>query len=162
MFQSLRQNAQIYVFHKDDNPYIELGYVTGVSAPRPKFNMPTTFGTTQETVVDLSANINGQNFTYKNIQATADIADLFLDTKTVVVATSRDAMNAEISNLKQKSVDVINSVERHKQLVSSYDKIILELNPEYAEKQKQHDEINELKLQISELSNMVKTLMKGE
>lgn len=162
MFQSLRQNAQIYVFHKDDNPYIELGYVTGVSAPRPKFNMPTTFGTQQEMVVDLSANINGQNVTYKNIPATADIADSFLDTKTVVVATSRDAMNAEISNLKQKSVDVINSVERHKQLVSSYDKIILELNPEYAEKQKQHDEINELKSQISELSNLVKTLMKGE
>ena len=158
MFQSIRQNAQIYVLHKGDNPYMELGYVTGVSVPRPKYTVPATFNN-QEMVVDITANINGQNVSYKNLPANVDIADSFHNTTTVVVSMSKDAINAEINNLKQKSIDVLNSVDIHKRLIDSYDKIILDLNPEFADKQKQQDEINELKQQMSDLIKSVSALI---
>ena len=158
MFQSIRQNAQIYVLHKGDNPYMEFGYVTGVSVPRPKYTVPATFNN-QEMVVDITANINGQNVSYKNLPANVDIADSFHNTTTVVVSMSKDAINAEINNLKQKSIDVLNSVDIHKRLIDSYDKIILDLNPEFADKQKQQDEINELKQQMSDLIKSVSALI---
>ncbi len=158
MFQSIRQNAQIYVLHKGDEPYLELGYVTGVSVPRPKYTVPATFNN-QEMVVDVSANVNGQNVSYKNLPANVDIADSFLNTTNVVVSMSRDAMNAEINNLKQKSVDILNSMDNHKKLVESYEKIILDLNPEFADKQKQQDEIKELKQQMSDLIKSVSALI---
>lgn len=37
MFQSLRTNNQLYILHKDANPYIEYGPVVSVSAPKPKY-----------------------------------------------------------------------------------------------------------------------------
>ena len=137
---------------------MELGYVTGVSVPRPKYTVPATFNN-QEMVVDITANINGQNVSYKNLPANVDIADSFHNTTTVVVSMSKDAINAEINNLKQKSIDVLNSVDIHKRLIDSYDKIILDLNPEFADKQKQQDEINELKQQMSDLIKSVSALI---
>ena len=54
--------------------------------------------------------------------------------KDIVVADSREAMNSEVLSQKQKSTDVINSKGFHEKLIECYDKILLELNPEYAEK----------------------------
>ena len=44
MFQSVRPNSQIYIFHKGDSPKIEVGYVSNHPLPRPKYQLPTTFG----------------------------------------------------------------------------------------------------------------------
>lgn len=62
MFQSLRANNQLYILHKDANPYIEIGSVVSVSAPKPKYPMPTPIGQIPQTemVVDIVININGQ------------------------------------------------------------------------------------------------------
>jgi recombinational DNA repair ATPase RecF len=77
------------------------------------------------------------------------------------VSDSREAMNAEILGLKQKSVDVINSKDYHLGLISDYDRILSELNPEFAEKQAQKEEIELLKGQMSEMSRNIEELMKA-
>lgn len=45
MFQSLRTNNQLYILHKDANPFIEYGPVVSVSAPKPKYPMAPPYGT---------------------------------------------------------------------------------------------------------------------
>jgi hypothetical protein len=74
-----------------------------------------------------------------------DVADSFSDGKSIVISDSRDAMNTEILNYKQKSLDIINSIDSHKQIVVICDDILNTLNPEYAEKKQQQSEINSLK-----------------
>lgn len=44
MFQSLRTNNQLYILHKDANPFIEYGPVVSVSAPKPKYPMASPMG----------------------------------------------------------------------------------------------------------------------
>ena len=116
-------------------------------------------------VVDVVVNINGQNSTYQRLPANQDIAD-FGNTNSIVVAANRDAMNAEVASLRQKSLDIINSRDYHSELVTYYDGILQDLNPEYAEKQRQQNEIDTLKSQMmsmskdmTELINMNKELM---
>ena len=70
-------------------------------------------------------------------------------------------MNAELLSLKQKSTEVINSVNYHKDLVNKYEKILSELNPEFAEKQEQKQEIDTLKEQMAEMSRSISTLMES-
>ena len=70
-------------------------------------------------------------------------------------------MNAEILSLKQKSLDVINSVDFHRNLANSCDKILSDLNPEFAEKQAQREEIDSLKAQMSEMSKNIGDLMES-
>ena len=75
MFQSLRANNQLYILHKDANPYIEFGTIVSVSAPRPKYPVPNTFPIPPvEMVVDIVVNVNGQNNTLQGLPAGADIA----------------------------------------------------------------------------------------
>lgn len=78
MFQNLRVNSQIYLLHKDGNPYVEYGTVTNVTAPRAKYPMsPTPMGQFPqvETVVDVMVNIRGQQVPLKDLKANADVDD---------------------------------------------------------------------------------------
>lgn len=155
MFQSVRPNSQIFIFHKGDHPRLDTGYVVNQPILRAKYPVPTTFGQPKDSVVDLNVKVGSQNFNYTNIPATLDIADLYADGENIVISDSRDAMNAEIVNLKQKSIDVLDSVDYHKSFIASCDEILSSLNPELAEKQAQRKEIDELKNQMSDISKVL-------
>ena len=161
MFQSVRPNSQIFILHKGDTPNIELGTVTNQPMPRPKYQLPATFGQPQEMVVDLVVKINDRTVNYNSLPAQSDIADSSSNGENLVISDSRDAMNAEILNLKQKSTDIINSVEFHKGLLEQYDKIIAQLNPEFAEKQEQKQELDTLRAQMAEMSRSISALMES-
>lgn len=161
MFQSVRPNSQIYIFHKGDAPRVEIGYVTNQPLPRAKYQLPTTFGQPQNLVVDLVVKVNDQTYNYNGLPAQSDVADSFSNGENIVITDNKEAMNAEIVNLKQKSLDVINSKEYHENLISQYEKILADLNPEFAEKQEQKLEIDTLKLQMAEMSRSITSLMES-
>lgn len=156
MFQSLRVNSPFYILHKDSKPYIEMGSVVSVSQPIPKFMVPQTFGQPQEMVVDIAVRVNGQIVNFQKLPANQDLADT---NQFVVVSASRDAMNSEVASLKQKSIDIINSIDNHRDIISGCDIILQDLNPEYAEKQRQQIEIDSLKEQMRTMSQNMADLM---
>jgi len=162
MFQSLRPNSQIFVLHRGDNLSIESGFVSNVSIPRPKFNQQPILGKPQELVVDISVKLNSQVVNYNNLDAAADIAESYSNGENIVIATSREAMNSELSNLKQRSYDIINSMEQHKHLISEYDRVLTELNPEFAEREQQKNEIKVIKDQMSTMSQNMAALMSAQ
>ena len=152
MFQNLRTNSQIYILHKDAQPYIEYGTAVNVSAPRPKYPVNTPIGQfpQMEMVVDVTVNIGGQQTSLQGLPAGADIAD-FGQNGNIVVACSRDAMNNEISTMKQKSADILGSIDYHRGVIDTCDKMLKTLNPEFAAKQQQEQEIAGLKSQMTEM-----------
>lgn len=156
MFQSLRPNNVIYILYKDKGK-LETGSVVSVSTPTPKYPVPPMFGQPQEMVVDLVVKINNQDVTYQKLPATLEIADF--GSNNIVISDSRDAMNAEISSLKQKSYAILNSIEFHKEVIASCDRMLSEINPEFAEKQQQQSEINSLKEQMREMSRNIEALL---
>ena len=159
MFQSVRPNSQIFILHKGDTPSIEIGSVTNQPMPRPKYQLPATFGQPQEFVVDLVVKIGDRTVNYNSLPAQLDIADSSSNGENIVISDSRDAMNAEILNLKQKSTDIVNSVEFHKGLIDEYEKVLAQLNPEFAEKQEQKQELDTLRAQMAEMSRSISALM---
>ena len=156
MFQSLSHNNIVYILHKD-KAVLETGSVVSVSMPVPKYPVQPMFGQPQEMVVDLVVKINNQDITYQKLPATLDIADF--GNSSVVLSDSREAMNAEITSLKQKSMTILNSLDFHKDMIANCDRILSELNPEFAEKQQQQIEINTLKTQVGEMSKNITELM---
>lgn len=156
MFQSLRPNNQLFILHKDV-PSLEVGSIVNVSIPAPKYPVQPMFGQPQEMIVDIIARVNNQDVTYQKIPANLDIADF--GNNSIVIADNREAMNSEIMCLKQKSLDIVNSIDYHKNLITEYDKLLVDLNPEFAAKQQQQSEINILKQQVSELTGSMANLM---
>lgn len=160
MFQNLRTNQQIYILHKEAAPYIEYGAVVNVSSPKPKYPSTQPFGQFPqvEMVVDVVVNINGQNTNLQGLPAGLDIAD-FGPNGNIVVSCSREAMNNEVMMMKQKSNDILGSVDFHRNVITACDKMLTDLNPEVADKQKQEQEISTLKGQMQEMSQNMAALM---
>lgn len=156
MFQSVRINNPVYILHKDTKQF-DIGYVTNIVGPKPKYSTPLGMQNTLYTV-DISVNINGNNINYNEIPSTLDIVDFNND----IISDSKEAMNNEILNLKQKSIDIINSRKEHEDNIIFYDKVINKLNPEYAEKIQQKNEIEELKNQIAKLTDIITNNLKNK
>lgn len=161
MFQTLRVNSPIYVLHKEGTPFVETGSVVSVTNPMPKFPMPNTpmqpFGTPTEMVVDLVVSINGQQFSFQKLPSNKDVEDSAIHK--LIIATTRDAMNSEVVALKQRSIDHINSVEYHQNVILGCDKALETLNPEFAEKQRRDKEMEDLRGQVAEMSLAFRELM---
>ena len=147
-FQNLRNNHQIYILHKDAVPTLEIGKVTNVTAPIPKYGNPSMYN---DLVLDITADVNGKSTNFQKLPANNDIADFG---NNVVVAVSKDAMNSEVSSMKQRSLDILNSIEQHQSIIQGCDKILQLLNPEIAEKQRQEQENKQLREEINSLKEM--------
>lgn len=157
MFSNLRTNSQIYILHRDATPYVEIGQVISVSQPRPRYQ--NNYITPQEQVVDIVVGINGNNITLQSLPANLDVADQGTINGSLFISTSRDAMNTEINSMRQKSLDIINSIDHHKKTIQDCELLLQRLNPEFAEQKHQKQEIDMLKTQVSEMMNGMKELM---
>ena len=160
MFQSVRQNSQVYLFHKTDDPYVEIGYVSNIPVPRPKFPSPIgSLNPHQEMVVDLSVKVGNVNYNFPGIPANLEIADTFSNGENVVISLSRDAMNSELMSAKQKADDIVESYDKNKTLSVKYDALLQKINPEYAEKQEQQSKIEALSSRVDKLTEAVSRLV---
>lgn len=157
-FQNLRNNHQIYILHKDSTPTLEIGKITYVSVPTPKYGNSSMYN---DLVLDITADVEGKSTNFQKLPANSEIADFG---NNIVVAVSKEAMNSEVLSMKQRSLDILNSREQHQNIVQGCDEILQILNPEIAEKQKQElenkqlrEEINSLKEMFSEFMNKFKS-----
>ena len=158
MFSNLRNNSQIFVLHRDNTPYVEIGQVVSVSQPRPKYQN-NNFIAPQEQVVDIVANVNGNNITLQSLPANLDVADQGTINGSLFITTSKDAMNSEINSMRQKSLSIINSIDHHKKVIQDCEILLQNLNPEFAEQKQQKQEIDILNSQMSEMMSGMKELM---
>lgn len=156
MFQTLRPNNQIFILQKD-KPSLEVGTVISVSTPTPKYPVPQMYGPPQEMIVDITAKVNNQDVVYQKIPAHLEVADF--GNNTIVITDNREAMNLEVVSLKQKSQDVVNSVDYHLNMIKEYDKLLTDLNPEFAEKQAQQIRIQSLEKQVEDMTKSMTNLM---
>lgn len=147
-FQNLRNNHQIYILHKDSTPKLELGKITNISVPVPKYGNNSMYN---DLVLDITADVEGKITNFQKLPANSDIADFG---NNVVLATTKEAMNSEVMSMKQRSLDIINSVEQHQSIVQGCDEILQILNPEIAEKQRQEQENKQLREEINSLKQM--------
>ena len=162
MFQSLRPNNTIYVLHKDGVPKIQKGTVVSVTAsPKQPYQIPMIGMQTPE-LVDLVARFGDETATFEKLPATAGIADSGgngNNLEHLVISDNRESMSAEVTSIKQRNIEALNSVDFYKSVIEGCDAILMDLNPDYAEKQAQQAEINNLKTQMDELMRMNKELI---
>ena len=152
-FSNLRSGNQLYILHKDSVPTIEIGKVISISQVSPKYGNVYS----PEMVVDISANVNGQPTNFQKLPALGDIADFG---NNIVLSCNKDAMSSEVLSMKQRSVELINSVELHQNIIKGCDEILTQLNPEIKEKQRQEEENKALRDELNQLKEMFKEFLK--
>ncbi len=140
-FQNLRVNSQFYILHKDGTPYVEVGAIAGVSNPVPDGTQPVMFGQPMKMVADIAdANFPGGG--------------------NMVISGSRESMNSEVAAMRNRSAEILRSIDHHRAIVDACGKMMEILNPEFAERQRQEAENKALREEISELKAMMAELLK--
>lgn len=165
-FSSLRSSSLLYILNREGVPSVNIGTITNVSAPTPKWGA-MAFGQQPEMLVDLTVKVDDKQGSFPKVPANLDVWEYEQNgVKTpYILATSRDAINVEINNLKQQAIGILNSVEHNRQVVKACDEMLKSLNPEFAEKQRQEQEIAELKTRLdtqqSQMAELI-ALLKGK
>ena len=95
--------------------------------------------------------MNGINRPFPQLPVNKDSAE-YVNEQTII-AMSRDAMNAELNSLKNESVNAIQRGREEEAKLPVWDKLILQLNPEVAEKQRQEQEIATMKHQMATMAS---------
>jgi vacuolar-type H+-ATPase subunit I/STV1 len=69
------------------------------------------------------------------------------------ISESKEAMISEVDGLLQTSKEVLDSVDKHKAAISSYEKILKTLNPVYAKESERDSRIDNLTQQMDSMQD---------
>lgn len=160
-FQSLREGSPLYILRKNDTPTITLARAGGVKQPYADLSAQSFAPYQQPSlVVDVTAIADGgENVNFVKLPALCDIADSGAG---VVVACSRDAMCAEVENIRRISEGALATMDRHKATVAACDGILKTLRPEVAEREAKEAENAALRKELERLSRIVEGLAARE
>lgn len=153
MFSNLNQGSILYVLDTRNKLKLTTGTINTITPPRPKlatFNPMGSYGQSIETVVDITATIDGEKREFKQIPATASTANFGSDA--FMLADSRDSMLGHVNAMLQNSKSIVNSVEKHKQLIQDYQNILVELNPSLAAEANRDNAIVTLQQQMGTIT----------
>lgn len=148
MFLNLSKGSVFYGLDTRGEVKLFTASVEKVTTPLPK-NIQTTFGHMPEMFVDITAIVNGERKEFKQIPANNAIADFGQDT--FILADNKDSLVNYVSSMLQTSKNIVSSVERHKNLITQYEKVLSDLNPGSAN----DVAVKELKEQVGTLQSQL-------
>ena len=157
MFSNLSKGSVLYGLDTRGEVKLFTASVERVTPPLAK-NMQTTFGQLPELVVDITAIVNGERKEFKQVPSNNAIADFGPDT--FVLADNKDSLVNYVNATLQTSRNIVNSVDKHKKLISQYETILSELNPNPAN----DSAVRQLKEQVTALQGQLAealSLLKG-
>lgn len=157
LFKDIKQNYSVYIFDKQKVEYVQ-GKVTSVSLPR--MQMPGQMTTinqmgTTPVVVDVTIDAGGRTATYtipENLSVTY--------AGNLVLSTECEGIVREIEAMKNTAEQVLNSVERQKEIKEKATELLVELNPVYKEKKDTEERFNKIENSVSEMKNMLSSFIR--
>ena len=157
MFKSLRQGMPLYVFTKGVEPQLEICEVISRTEPvalqaNPIVNFVNgqQVFTPPKMVVDVQVRSSkGDIINYQKLPADMEIADF--GTNGTVISSSSDAIQYEVDTLRKQSLRVLESVDLHKKIVGTCDKLLSDLNPQIKQEVTRSKEIDSLKTEVKDL-----------
>lgn len=159
MFSNLAQGSILYGLETKDELKVFTAPITNVSLPRPLLTN-NTFGQLPPTVIDITATVNGEKREFKQVPGNTSIANFGSDA--FILADSKESLNSYIESMLQNSKSIVNSVEKHKALITQYEEAYKQLNPnvqigsDSTEVKALREEVGELKGQVRELIAVIK------
>lgn len=158
MFSNLSKGSVLYGLEIKDGMRFFTAPIESVSMPYPKYRNNNTFGQIPETVMDIVCTVNGERRTFQQVPSNSAIADFGNDT--FVLADGKDSLNGYVNSMLQNSRNIVNSVEKHKALISQYESVLASLNPGQANDnavKELNSKVNSLESQIAEMLSLLKS-----
>lgn len=128
LFKDIKQNYPVYILDKINLNLIE-GKVTQVSFPHidPRNN---SYNNNSPMVVDVTISDKDKTATY-TIPEHLCITDAG---NNLVLSTEKENLSREVEAMKNSALQILNSVDRQKNIIEKADVLLKELNPSFKDK----------------------------
>ena len=161
MFSALRQGSTVYILRKGEKPEIKIGTVTAVTDPVPKFGQAPIYGQQIPTTVNITVKVDDNTMTFEKLDSGVTI--MTYPNENTVVASSREAMSAEVDNMLRTSQQIVDSVPYHQSVLASCDAILRTLKEKEREEKivALEDKVTGMENTLTDIRNMLTTALSG-
>lgn len=149
MFKDIKQNYHVHILDKEHVKYMK-GKVISVSFPR----MMMMQGGAQQ-VVDVTIDCDGKTATYsipEHLSVTY--------AGNYVLSTTVEHLAKEVESMKHTAEQIINSIDKQKEIVEKSSHLLTELNPSFKEKKDIEDRFNKIETNMTEMKNMLSSFIR--
>lgn len=154
LFKELKQNYPVYILDKQNVSFTQ-GKVISVSLPRMSVGSPMMPSSSPASMlVDVTIEADGRTATYsipENLAVTY--------ANNTVLSTDREGISREVEAMRATAEQVLNSVDRQKEILEKSKTLLAELNPAYKEKKETDERFNRIEGDVSEMKGMMKDLL---
>lgn len=149
MFKDIKQNYHVHILDKNDVKYME-GKVISASFPH---MMMTQNGT--QSVVDVTIECEGKTATYsipEHLSVTY--------AGNLVLSTTKENIAKEVESMKHTAEQIIDSVDKQKEIIEKTSNLLIDLNPSFKEKKDIEDRFNKIETNMTEMKNMLSSFIR--
>ena len=157
MFQGLRDNGTIFILDKTNIvPKLSVGIIEKMSDVYSRYGTPTMPMMSQpmDGVIDFTLRIGNDPAELKKIPANQSVCSPE-GQPNIVVSDNREAILAEVSNIKRQRQEVVDAYEPSVKALAACEEMELILNPQLAKEQQRDEEINNLKDKIGGIEDSI-------
>ena len=158
MFLNLSKGNILYGLDRQNDVKWFTASIEKVTPSLPRMAQ-NTFGQIPEMTVDIIALINGERKEFKQVPSNNAIADFGPDS--IVLADNKDSLINYVNSLLLTSENIVNSADKHKELIPKYKNVLSQLNPSSSNNNDEvvkelRQEVGSLKSQLTEAIALLK------
>lgn len=149
LFKDLKSGYPVFIMHKEPEISISQAKVNG----NPTTHWPQNSGINNpmQMMVDVTLEENGITRTY----TIPDNLSITYAGNGTVLSTESDGIIRELEAMKNHSEEELSKVQKHKDIISSCDKLLAEWSPSFKEKAATEERFNKIEDSISELKDLI-------
>lgn len=151
LFKDVKQNYPVFILDKQNVKFTQ-GKVQSVSFPHMDNSAPIGMN---KTVIDVVIEADGKSATYAMPE---NLSIVYAGD--IVLSTDKDGIVREIEAMKMSAEQVLNSVDRQKEIVERSSKLLVDLNPDFKAKQENEQRLSNLENSMKELKEMMTGFIK--
>ena len=142
MFKDLKNGSLVYILNRLDKLVYKIGSVDQVK------EIPGQFPYQMNQYISIVVNVDGNSQYYEQLPSDKSITT----NGTITISCNQNDLGNEVNNIVRASMEIVN---RHESIISEGNKILKQLNPDYAKHSEQEDKIKKLEQEISEMRNLL-------
>lgn len=151
VFKDVKKDYPVYILDKNELT-ISQGKVLSIGFPRTDL-LQRTNTTLPQTVVDVTIQNGDKSATYtipENLSITY--------AGDIVLSTDRESLTHEVEALKNRAEQILDSVDKQKQILEKANELLSELNPVFKEKKETDVRFSKIEESIQEIKEMFSAL----
>ena len=151
MFSALRQNNIVYVLDKSNGLTLKTGKVISNSGAN------TMYSPVPQTLVNLTIEVEGETKEFNNVPAMESLVNY--NNGSLLIIDNKELAITEVENMITTSKQIIDNIDRYKQVMIDGEEVLKSLNPQFAKDKARDEDIASLKEKVGGMENKLDTII---